>query len=66
MNKTLTKEIAESFLNSGQVNFLEFTGIEDAAAQALAQHNGDLELSGLTILSEASAEALSHHEGRLL
>jgi len=64
-NKTLTTEIAEKFLKGQEVETFSFTLIEDAAAQALAQHEGRLSLSGLTSLSERAAKALADHEGDL-
>ena len=42
-----------------------FTLVEDAAARALAQHEGRLWLNGLTSLSERAAQALADHEGDL-
>ena len=46
--KILTKQIAERFLkDEDSVDLQRFTSIEDAAAQALAQHKGDLYLKGL-------------------
>ena len=64
--KILTKEIAEEFLKGQKVETLSsFTLIADAAAEALAQHGGDLWLTGLTSLSERAAQALAEHEGNL-
>ena len=64
--KILTQKIAEQFLaDEDSVELWEFTSIEDAAAQALAQHKGDLYLSGLTSLSDAAAQALAQYEGTL-
>ena len=41
------------------------TSLSDAAAQALAQHEGCLELSGLMSLSDAAAQALAEHKENL-
>ena len=50
----LTKEIAEQFLaDEDSVDLSEFTMIEDAAAESLNKHEGDLWLEGLTSLSPA-------------
>jgi len=73
MSKMLTLEIAQKFLNrnflkqlfGGGENLMEYTSMDDAAAQALAQHEGDLGLSGLTSLSDAAAQALAQHKGGL-
>jgi len=54
MSKILTLEIAQKFLNpnlrkelfGGGVHLQVYTSIDDAAAQALAQHEGTLYLSG--------------------
>ena len=42
-----------------------FTSIDDAAAESLSKHKGDLSLGGLTTLSDAAAESLSKHKGEL-
>ena len=65
--KVLTEEIAEQFMvDEDSMYFNEFTTIEDAAAQSLSKHTGDmLYLNGLTSLSDAAAESLSKHEGHL-
>jgi hypothetical protein len=61
----LTKEIAEQFLaDEDSVDIGEFTTIEDAAAESLGEHSGELYL-GLTSLSDAAAESLSKHLGDL-
>jgi len=73
MSKILTLEIAQKFLNpnflrqlfGSGVNLMEYTSMDDAAAQALAQHKGYLYLSGLTSLSDAAAQALAQHQGGL-
>ena len=52
----LTKDIAEEFLKDDQsVSLLEFTSIEDSAAESLSKHQGQLSLDGLTELSDAAA-----------
>ena len=43
----LTKEVAEQFCRDQSVKLGEFTEISDEAAQALAQHEGELLLYGL-------------------
>ena len=65
--KVLTLELAKRFLKDG-FNIDEFTQIEDAAAEALAKHKGELNLDGLTSLSDspghiALAEKLAKQEG---
>jgi len=79
MSKQLTLEIAQKFLQDGTGDLDAFTSIDDAAAQALAQHEGDLLLdeqlrlalkeslllNGLTSLSDAAAKALAQYEGDL-
>jgi len=56
----LTKEIAEQFLEDEySVDILEFTAIEDAAAESLRKHRGRLDFESLTSLSDAAAESLS-------
>ena len=62
----ITKEIAEQFTaDQYSVQLYEFAKIDDAAAESLSKHNGDLGLSGLTELSDAAAESLSKFNGRL-
>ena len=68
--KTLTEEIAEKFVEKcWSVELKEYAKIEDAAAKSLSslsQHEGILDLSGLTELSEAAAEKLSLFPGSIL
>ena len=70
-NNLLTKQIAENFMQaplSGHTNgryLSDFTSIEDAAAEILAEYRGDLDLDRLTTLSDAAAEALAQHKGNL-
>ena len=66
-DKVLTKNIAKQFLEDedSAVDLGEFTAIEDAAAESLSKHEGDLYLNGLTSLSDAAAESLSKCEGEL-
>ena len=65
-SKILTKAIAEQYLeDEDSVNTSHFTSIEDAAAQALSQHQGWLYLAYLTSLSDKAAEALAQHKGVL-
>ena len=62
----LTVEVAEQFLaDNDSVDLSLFTSVEDAAAEALAKHDGGLGLGGLTSLSDAQAEALAKHDGVL-
>ena len=62
----LTKEIAEQFLaDIFSVEIGDFQAIEDAAAESLRMHEGDLYLAELTLLSDAGAESLSNHKGCL-
>ncbi len=56
----LTTEIAERFLkDNDSVDLSEFTSIEEAAAQALAKHEGSLCLKRLESLSIAAAASLA-------
>jgi hypothetical protein len=56
----LTLEIAEQFLEDpDSISLDEYTSIQDAAAESLSKHQGELYLSGLTQLSDAAAESLS-------
>jgi len=62
----LNVQIAQNFLKwPNIVNLRRFTSINDAAAQALAGHEGRLFLDGLAELSVEIATALSAHEGSL-
>jgi len=65
MSKQLTLEIAQKFLQDGTGDLDTFTSIDDAAAQALAKHEGNLSLDGLTSLSDAALQALAQHKGSL-
>ena len=51
----LTREIAAG-LDFDDLG--EFTQLDDDAAEVLAKHGGQLDLSGLTSLSDAAAAAL--------
>lgn len=63
----LTKEIADQFVaDDDSVDLSAFTAFEDAAAESLSKHEGELYLHGLTSLSDAAAESLSKHEGHPL
>jgi hypothetical protein len=63
---TLTLDIAKKFLEDSEgVDLQEFTSITDDAADALAQHEGDLVLNGLISLSDAAAVALAKHQAEL-
>ncbi len=64
--KVLTKEMAEQFLSDQKSMCLgDFTSIEDGAAQALSNYDGDLELYGLNALSDAAAAMLTANSGEL-
>ena len=53
-------EIAERFLeDNDSVDLSEFTSIEEAAAQALAKHEGSLRLNQLESVSIAAAASLA-------
>jgi len=66
MGKILTLEIAQKFLNDPDGESLgDYTSMDDAAAQALAQHKEILNLYSLTSLSDAAAQALTQHKGPL-
>ena len=52
--QVLTKEIAESYLaDENSVDLLEFSAIEDSAAESLSRHKKGLVLDGLTSLSDS-------------
>ena len=56
----LTKEIAEQFVaDKYSVHLDQYNVIEDAAAESLSKHQGDLNLDGLTGLSVAAAESVA-------
>ncbi len=57
-----TKEIAEQFIEDESFDLGEFTSIEDAAAENLSKHEGNLSLDALTELSDSAAESLSKHK----
>jgi hypothetical protein len=58
-NTPLIKDIAEKFLkNNYSVDLSIFKDIEDAAAQALAEHKGHIYLMGLEKLSHYGATQL--------
>ena len=62
----LTEAIVDELLAKNNFECIgEFTKVADGAAQKLAKHEGEIELSGLTELSDAAAESLSKHEGAL-
>ena len=65
MSEILTLEIAQKFLKGGRVSLGDYTSIDEAAAQALAQQEGPFYLRNLTSLSDAAAQALGKHEGTL-
>jgi hypothetical protein len=67
---TLTYEIAQEFIEAvygdNEFEYIyddQFDTIDDAAAEALAKHEGELSLNGLTQLSDAAAKALAKHQG---
>jgi len=65
MSKVLTKEIAEEWIaDEDSIDLDEFVAIDDAAAESLSKHKGELRL-GLTKLSDAAAESLSKHKGEI-
>ena len=56
MSQELTLKVAQKFLQGNDaVDLSEFNSIADAAAEALAKHEGNLWLSGLTTLSDATS-----------
>ena len=64
--RLLTAEIAKKYVdNPFSVDTGQFTSIEDAAAEALGEHQGPLGLGGLRQLSDTQAKALGKYEGRL-
>lgn len=61
--KILTEKIAERFLkDKDSVDLSEFTSIEDAAAQVLAKHKGELCLNKLESISVEAAISLAKVE----
>ncbi len=62
---TLTLEIVRKLLHDFSITANEFDAIDDPAAEALAKHQGDIYLDGLTSLSAEAAQALAKHEGEL-
>ena len=62
--KILTLKITEQYLaDSDSVELMTFTAMEDAAAESLSKHKGDLNFGGLTSLSDATAKSLSNYNG---
>ena len=58
----LSNKIAKDFLDDPEsVDLSECTKIEDAAAESLSKHQGDLYLSSLTELSDAAVKHLEKH-----
>jgi len=67
-NETLTLEIARQLIEDADDFVLigdGYSAITDGAAQALAEHEGELYLNGLTSLSAEAAQALAKHKGDL-
>jgi hypothetical protein len=62
---TLTLEIVRKLLHDFSITANEFDAIDDPAAEALAKHQGDIYLDGLTSLSAEAAQALAKREGEL-
>jgi hypothetical protein len=65
---TLTLEIAQELIDAveGEIDAIDankFDAIDDLAAEALAKHEHNLSLDGLTKLSDAAVEALAKHQG---
>ena len=64
MSKVLTKEIADEWIaDEDSHDLCEFEAIDDAAAESLSKHKGELGLGDLTELSDAAIESLSNHKG---
>ena len=67
LSNVLTKEIAEEWIaDEDSYDLAEFEAIDDAAAESLSKHKGELHLDGLTKLSGAAAESLSKYKGDLV
>lgn len=67
MSQEPTLKIAKKDLEDcDSVDLSVFTSIADDSAEALAKHEGELNLRGLTTLSDTAAELLSKCEGDLL
>jgi hypothetical protein len=68
--QVLTQPVAErllAMLQSGEwVDLSSFSAIHDDAAAVLSQHDGGLELDGLTSLSEVAAKALASSSAGVL
>ena len=63
-SKILTKEFVLKLLeNVENVNYEEFTSMEDAAAELISSSQFSLDLQGLISLSDSAAEALAKHKG---
>jgi len=65
--KPLTREDAERFVADPEsVTLSTYTSVEDDAASLLCEHNGDLELDGVTSLNLSTARILAQFEGETL
>jgi len=59
--RVLIKEFAARYLkDNDSVALSEFDAIENAAAEKLSNHEGNLSLKALTSLSEAAAKSLGN------
>ena len=67
VEKVLTlQELAEQLIaEEFQLEFWDFTQLDDAAAESLSKHEGQLYLNALTSLSDTAAESLGNHRGTL-
>ena len=59
LGDTITEAVAQQFLDGNIDDLSEFTAIEDAAAESLSRHQGDLSLNGLTELSDAAVRVFA-------
>ena len=65
MSKTITKQVAEDFLEDPYIDLNEYEAIDDDAAAVLASKKRDLRLAGLTSLSVTAATSLAKQKGDL-
>ena len=63
--KIITKEIAQRYLAGKNIEANSSEAIDDAAAEALAEHEGAIDLSGLETLSNATDAGLFRKEDRV-
>ena len=65
MEKSLDLQTAKKVLEWEDIDLNEFKTISAEAAEALAKHDGMLQLNGLSSISDKAAEALAKYKGDL-